>query len=123
MLVGVRAWLLWRVVATLRTAPGRYAFVIDHQLVDASSGRWWVPALSGTRWSGHWLHLADADTEESLGWVEVSAPAARRIGSELVVAVWGWGPGARHVALSGRFPCVEAIGPVRLLPPGFSAVR
>ncbi len=115
---GVRAWLLWRVVRTLRTAPGRYAFVLEQARIPASSGRWWIPTLMWTpRWSGWWLHLADAETEESLGWVEVSASAARRVDGELVAAVWGWEPRARHVALSGRFPAVEVIGPVRAVRP------
>lgn len=115
---GIRAWLLWRVVGTLRTAPGRYAFVLEQARISATSGRWWVPTLMWTpRWAGQWLHLADAETEESLGWVEVSRSAAQRIAPELVVAVWGWEPRGRHVALSGRFPCAEVIGAVRTVRP------
>lgn len=114
VVVGIRAWLLWRVVDTLRTAPGRYAFVLDQRQVEGTSHRWWLPALrfAMPRWNGWWLQLADAETEELLGWFEVSPAAARHLDGQLVVAVWGWEPGARHVALSGRFPCVEVVGAV-----------
>lgn len=111
----IRAWLLWRVVDTLRTAPGRYAFVLDQRRIEGTSRRWWVPSLrfAMPRWAGCWMELADAETEEPLGWFEVSPSAARHLDGQLVVAVWGWEPGGRHVALSGRFPCVEVVGAVR----------
>jgi hypothetical protein len=98
----MQAWAMWR-------GPGRYVFVDDHQRVPHTGGvriRWpW-------NWSnaGHWIHLTDARSERSLGWIEVPPGGAVRLEAAGVAALFGDCSRSARSVLTGPFRPVRPIG-------------
>ena len=94
---------------TMSRAPGRFVFVADRASVVGSSGRW-LDRLWNPMRHGHWVHLFDAETERSLGWIEVPLLGSHRLADTGVAALFG-DPGRRgRAVLTGPFRPVHAIG-------------
>lgn len=94
---------------TMSFAPGRFVFVTDRATVVGSSGRFFDRLWNPMR-HGHWVHLVDAETERSLGWIEVSRFGSHRLADTGVAALFG-DPGRRgRAVLTGPFRPVHAVG-------------
>lgn len=94
---------------TMSRAPGRFVLVIDRAQVAGSSGRWGSPTWNMLH-SGNWVHLVDAETERSIGWMEVPLLSAHRLEAVGAAALFGDPRRRGRAVLTGPFRPVHAVG-------------